>query len=106
MSDFVIILTTSDKKETLERIANYLVEQRLAACCQIIGLIESFYIYEGKFEHTDEYLCIIKTHSSLYNKVESAIKLLHNYKTPEIVEIDIQKLNLDYLKWMKEILNI
>lgn len=106
MSDFVIVLTTADSKETLKRIAMALIEQKLAACCQVLGPVESFYIFNERFENTSEYLCIIKTHKNLFCTVEATIKSLHTYKIPEIVEISLENASLDYLKWMSESLGM
>lgn len=106
MSEFVIVLTTSDSKKALKYMATVLIEQKLAACCQISSPIESFYKYENKFENTTEWLLIIKTHKKLFKEVESTIKSLHTYKTPEIVQIDIESASSDYREWMSKVLKI
>jgi periplasmic divalent cation tolerance protein len=106
MSGFIVVSTTADSKETLITIAKFLVEQELAACCQISGPIESFYIYKNKFENTKEWICIIKTHKSLFDEVKKAIKSLHTYEVPEIIQINIEDGDLDYFNWMKEALKL
>jgi periplasmic divalent cation tolerance protein len=106
MDGFIVVLTTADSKETLINIAKFLVEQKLAACCQVSSPIESFYIYKNKFENTKEWLCIIKTHKSLFDEVKKAIKSLHTYEIPEIIQINIEDGDFDYLNWMKETLKL
>ncbi|OSS41120.1 Periplasmic divalent cation tolerance protein CutA [Desulfurella amilsii] len=106
MSGFIVVLTTADSKETLVRISKFLVERKLAACCQISSPIESFYIYKNKFENTKEWLCIIKTHKNLFDEVQKVIKSLHTYETPEIIQINIEDGDVNYLNWMKEALKL
>ncbi|MGE4547732.1 MAG: divalent-cation tolerance protein CutA [Desulfurella sp.] len=106
MSSFIVVLTTADSKETLVRISKFLVEQKLAACCQISSPIESFYMYKNKFENTKEWICIIKTHKKLFDEVKKVIKSLHTYEVPEIIQINIEDGDIDYFNWMKEVLKL
>lgn len=100
MKTFIQISTTTETKEQAQKIAQYLVEQKLAACVQITGPIESTYRWKGKVETAKEWLCLIKTRASLFKKVESAIKKLHPYETPEIIAVPIIKGSREYLKWL------
>jgi periplasmic divalent cation tolerance protein len=76
------------------------VEQKLAACVQINGPIESTYRWKGKVETSTEWLCLIKTWEDLFGKVEAAIKKLHPYETPEIIAVPIVKGSKEYLTWL------
>lgn len=96
----IINCTTSSKVNALE-ISEYLIENKLAACVNIIPGIVSVYKWEGKIVEGQEFLMIIKTKQRLFKKVEKAICERHEYQLPEIVATPIIKGNKDYLKWLK-----
>jgi len=98
---FVQITTTTEKREDAERIARLLVEGRLAACVQIVGPIKSVYRWKGAVETAEEYLCLAKTRSDLYEAVEAAILDAHPYEVPEIVAVPIIAGSASYLAWLK-----
>ena len=100
MKTYIQISTTTDTKEQAQKIARHLVEQKLAACVQIAGPIESTYRWKGKVETANEWMCLIKTRASLFGKVETAIKQLHPYETPEIIAVPIIKGSSEYLRWL------
>jgi periplasmic divalent cation tolerance protein len=102
MKSYIQISTTTETKEQAKKIAQYLVETRLAACVQITGPITSVYRWKGKVENAQEWLCMIKTRKELFDKVETAIKKLHSYETPEIVTIPIVKGSKEYLIWLDD----
>ena len=64
--------------------------------------IESIYRWKGKVENAQEWLCLIKTRDDLYNKVETAIKKLHSYETPEIIAMPVVKGSKEYLSWIED----
>lgn len=100
MKSYIQISTTTETKEQAQKIAQYLVEKKLAACVQITGPIESTYPWKGKVETAEEWLCLIKTQENLFNQVEAAIKKLHPYETPEIIAVPIVKGSKEYLNWL------
>jgi periplasmic divalent cation tolerance protein len=102
MKSYIQITTTTETKEEAQKIANYLVEQKLAACVQITGPITSVYRWKGKVENTQEWLCMIKTREELFSKAETAIKKMHSYETPEIVAVPIVKGSKEYLIWLDD----
>jgi periplasmic divalent cation tolerance protein len=102
MMSFIQVMTTTETKEQAEAIARHLVEEKLAACVQISGPIESIYRWKGKVENVREWLCLIKTRDVFFDQVESAIKKLHSYETPEIIAVPITKGSREYLKWLDE----
>ena len=105
MKSYIQVTTTTETKEQAEKIARHLIETKLAACIQITGPIISIYRWKGKVENTQEWLCLIKTRESLFEKVETAIKKLHSYETPEIIVVPIIKGSREYLTWIDEELN-
>jgi len=100
--EFIQVMTTTETKEQAQVIARYLVEEKLAACVQITGAVESTYRWKGKVECAQEWVCLIKTREDLFLKVESAIKKLHSYEIPEIIAVPIIKGCKEYLKWLDE----
>jgi len=102
MKSYIQVTTTTETKEQAQKIAQYLVETKLAACVQITGPITSIYRWKGKVENTQEWLCLIKTREELFNKVETAIKKLHSYEIPEIIAVSIFKGSKEYLVWLDD----
>ena len=100
MRKYVQVITTTESKEDAERIAQVLVEKRLAACVQIIGPIASTYWWKEKIEKAEEWLCLIKTSKDLYQRLESTIRSLHSYEVPEIMAILVEKGSNDYFSWL------
>ncbi len=99
--EYIQVFTTTEKREDAEKIAKTLVEKRLAACVQIVGPIASTYWWKGNVDTAEEWLCFIKSKSSLYAKLEKAIKEIHPYETPEIIATPIFAGSKEYLDWLK-----
>jgi len=102
MPDYIQVVTTASSAEEARRIATALVEERLAACVQIAGPIESIYRWQGKVETATEWQCRIKTRGQHYESVEATIQRLHSYETPEIVAVPIIAGSEAYLKWLSD----
>jgi periplasmic divalent cation tolerance protein len=102
MTDKRIIFTTAGSREEARKIANALVERKLAACVNIVPQIESIYRWEGKVESAEEWLLIIKTNFSAFDRVRDTIKELHSYDLPECVSISVDDGSAEYLKWIGE----
>jgi periplasmic divalent cation tolerance protein len=101
---FIQIYLTIDNREKAEEIANSLVENRLAACVQISGPIQSIYHWAGKIEKSTEWKCSIKTTKDLYQEVRNLIKSKHSYEIPEIFSQEIAEVDHDYEKWLRKAL--
>lgn len=84
----LIYITTSDKKEARE-IGCKLVEERLAACINIIDNMESIYWWEGKLEESNECVLIAKTHYSKVKKLTKRVVELHSYECPCVISLTI-----------------
>ncbi|GAB4479281.1 MAG: divalent-cation tolerance protein CutA [Anaerolineae bacterium] len=98
-------MTTTSTKEQAQQIARALLQRHLAGCVQIVGPITSLYWWEDEIEEAEEYLCIIKTQVTLYEGLESFLKAIHPYQTPEIIGVTVNKGSQDYLDWLTDILN-
>ena len=102
MNEFVQVVTTTEREEDARRIADLLVEKRLAACVQIVGPITSVYRWKGQVESAQEWQCQIKTRQSLLDDLFDAIRAAHPYEVPEIVALPIVAGSQEYLTWLEE----
>ena len=92
--EYCIVNTTASNREEAVRISKFLVENKLAACCNIIENVTSVYNWNSRINEDSEVLIIMKTKVSLYDKVEEEIKRLHSYDVPEIIfEEEIKRLH-------------
>ncbi|SRR5579871_5244440 len=102
MTDKRIVLTTAGSEEEARKVAQHLVEHRLAACVNIIAPVESVYRWQGKVESTREWLLLVKTTATAFSAVRSAIGELHSYELPECVCLAIEDGSPAYLQWIAE----
>jgi len=100
MTNARIVLTTIGSKESAGKLAEQLVERRMAACVNIVGPIRSVYRWKEKLEHEDEYLLLIKTTTTHATQLQAAFKELHSYELPECVELAIDGGSAEYLAWL------
>jgi periplasmic divalent cation tolerance protein len=100
MYDFQIVLTTCGDREIAERIAHRLVEQRLAACVNILPGVQSVYRWQGAVQSEPEILLLIKTKGPLIHQVQSTIASLHPYEVPELLVLPISSGSDAYMAWM------
>lgn len=100
--DFQMVLCTCPDYEMAEKLATLAVNDKLAACVNILPNITSIYRWQGKVEKTQEYLLIIKSQKNKYNQIEELIKINHPYQIPEIIASPIINGLVEYLTWIKE----
>ena len=100
MSTYLQVMTTTETREDARTVARSLVEQRLAACVQIIGPITSTYWWKDEITEDQEYLCLVKTTHAAYHAVEAAIKAVHPYDVPEIMAMPVAAGSSEYLEWL------
>ncbi len=96
----LVTLCTVPDREVGERIARVLVEERLAACTNLLPGVASTYRWEGKIEQANECLLLIKTTGARFEALKNRIKTLHPYETPEIIALPITHGDDSYLKWI------
>lgn len=101
MEGILQVSTTIDSRDAAQRIAESLVEQRLAACVQVAGPNSSTYRWEGAIETAEEWLCLIKTRQELYPELEQAILALHSYAVPEILAVPVVSGHAAYTDWVR-----
>jgi periplasmic divalent cation tolerance protein len=100
--EHIQVVTTASSADEARRIATALVEERLAACVQIVGPIESIYRWQNKIETATEWQCSIKTRRHHYDAIEAVIRRLHSYDVPEILAVPIVAGSEAYLKWLSD----
>jgi len=98
-SNIVVLITTS-REEEAQSIAGLLLNQRKAACVNIMPRVDSLFWWQGKPDSAWESLLIVKTKASLLPKIVSLVKETHSYEVPEIIGLPIIGGNEDYLKWI------
>ena len=103
MTDKIVVLVTCGSAKEARRIARAVVEQRMAACANIVtSPVESVYRWKGRVESAKEFLLIIKTTQSRFAKLKVEVKRLHSYDVPEIIALPIAAGGIDYLNWISE----
>jgi periplasmic divalent cation tolerance protein len=100
--DYIVVFITTSSLEEAKKIANHLVENKIAACINIVEKINSTFFWKGNIENYDESLLIVKTKRSLFSKLKEEVKKLHSYTVPEIIAIPIVEGSEDYLNWIDE----
>lgn len=96
----IVYITTSGLIES-KKIAKMLLEEKLAACINIIPTVESIYLWKGKIEEDSESIMVVKTRSELVENVIKKVEEVHSYEIPCVLEITLNKGSKPYLKWMK-----
>jgi len=102
MSVPMVVLVTCGSEEEAAKIANSLVEERLAACVNMISPVRSIYRWEGKIWDEKEWMLIIKTQKRSFEELEKKVKSLHSYSVPEVIALPIVEGSASYLKWLEE----
>lgn len=100
MEPAVLVYTTYPSLVEAENAGRSLVEQRLAACVNILPGMISHYWWEGAIERGQEVVMLIKTRASLSESVRDAVKAMHSYTTPAILVLAIESVDPTYLGWL------
>jgi periplasmic divalent cation tolerance protein len=99
-SDFVVVFVTMPDGDTAARVGRVLVEERLAACVNVIPGLRSIYEYGGKVCDDAEVLCLFKTRRDVYPALRDRLTGLHPYEVPEIIAVPLAEGNAPYLAWL------
>ena len=100
MERAVLVYTTWPSIVEAEQAGRKIVEERLAACVNILPGMVSHYRWQGKVERAEEAVMLIKTRASQAGKVTAAVKDVHSYETPAIMVVAIESLDPDYHRWI------
>jgi periplasmic divalent cation tolerance protein len=99
-ADFLVVLVTMPDGDTAARVGRTLVEEKLAACVNVIPGLRSIYEYDGKLCDDAEVLCLFKTRRQLYPALRDRLTALHPYQVPEIIALTLAEGNAAYLAWL------
>ena len=99
-SEPIVVLMTAANREEANQIAELLVSARLAACVQILPEIESVYRWHDEVKREKEILFLAKTTRSRFDELESKVRALHSYETPEIIAVPVTDSSAAYLGWL------
>ncbi|MFZ4555728.1 MAG: divalent-cation tolerance protein CutA [Pseudanabaena sp.] len=103
-SELIVVMTTVPDLNLANDIAKTLVEEKLAACVQVLPSMTSTYIWDEKLCQESEHLVLIKTIASNYESLAARLSSLHPYEVPEIIALPAIAVEQNYLLWAKSIL--
>ena len=98
--DKIVAIITTSSEEEAQGIAELLINQRKAACVNIVPRVNSLFWWEGKLDSAQESLLIVKTKASLFPEIVEIVKGVHSYEVPEIIALPIIDGSEGYLKWL------
>ncbi len=102
MTNCIVVLITAPKEEEAVQIAKNLIDERLAACVNIVKNIRSLYRWKGAVEDEGEVLMIVKTQETLFENLKNRVRQLHSYSVPEIIALPMIHGFEDYVQWIRE----
>jgi len=102
MSDFISVYIVAGSHDEAGAIAAALIDEKLAACVNILPDLHSIYRWRGKVERADETALIAKTTADKFEAVQKRVKELHSYGCPCVVAWPIVAGNEDYLAWIRD----
>jgi periplasmic divalent cation tolerance protein len=100
VKECIVVLVTAPDAEAAARIARTLVEEKLAACGNVVPGLRSIYRWQGKVEDASEALLLVKTTRERFKEIVDRVRAIHPYKLPEIVALPIAAGYDEYLDWI------
>jgi periplasmic divalent cation tolerance protein len=101
MTGEIVILCTCSSAEESQRIASRLLEDRLAACVNVVPSVRSYYWWQGAIEWGDEHVLLIKSTAALFPAVQESVRQTHSYEVPELLALPVLAGSADYLSWLR-----
>src|SRR5882672_6477010 len=95
--EFVVVLVTASSGDEAVQIGRALVEDRLAACANVVGPIRSIYRWEGAVEDAAEHLLVIKARAADFAALEALVRELHSFDVPEVIALPLRAGSAPYL---------
>jgi periplasmic divalent cation tolerance protein len=99
-SEYVVLFITTAADEEAQLISRVLLEQRKAACINIVPRVSSLFWWQGSIDSAQESLLVVKTRASLVAEIVQLVKEIHSNDVPEIIALPIVAGNQDYLEWL------
>jgi len=100
--DALVMISTAGSEKEARRIARTLVEDRLAACVNVIPGMTSFFFWGGKFCRQKEALIVVKTVGKRSKEIINKIKKMHGYEVPEVISLKVHEGEKNYLHWLNK----
>jgi periplasmic divalent cation tolerance protein len=100
MPPIISVHITASSRPEADKIAKALVNEKLAACVNIVPAVHSVYRWEGKIEESDEILLIAKSRAELFEPLRKLVKALHSYECPCIVAMPVTAGHQPFLDWV------
>jgi periplasmic divalent cation tolerance protein len=101
MTDKIVVLSTCASEAEAETLARSMVEQRLAACVNVIPRVRSFYRWKGALESAEEWLLLIKSSRDRFHELMAALEKAHSYEVPEVLALQVVDGAANYLNWIE-----
>ncbi len=102
MTDALVVLVTAPTPERAAEIARAVVEERLAACGNVVPGVRSIYRWEGKVQDDPEALLVLKTTRARFESLRARVLALHPYEVPEVIALPVEAGSAPYLDWIAE----
>ena len=102
MTDALVVLVTTPTPERAAELARALVEERLAACGNVVPGLRSIYRWEGKVQDDAEALLVLKTTRGRFEALRDRVLALHPYEVPELLVLPVAGGGAAYLAWVRE----
>lgn len=97
---YIVVFSTAPNGDEAARIGRAVVEEGLAACCNIIPGVRSIYTWKGAVCDEPEVMCVFKTRTPLFERLRNRIKELHPYEVPEVISVAVAGGLPEYLGWI------
>jgi periplasmic divalent cation tolerance protein len=97
---YVVLFITTEADEEAQLISRVLLEQKKAACVNIVPEVSSLFWWRGKIDSSRESLLVVKTRASLVGEIVQLVKRIHSSDVPEVIALPIVGGNRDYLDWI------
>ena len=99
MTNKIVVFSTCGSAAEAERLALQLIEEKLAACVNIVAPVKSFYRWEGVIQEAQEWMLIVKTSRDLFEALRALLEGAHSYELPEVLAIPVIDGSPNYLRW-------
>jgi len=100
--EVLLVLSTFPEAATARRIARQLVEEKHAACANVLPGVQSIYRWQGKVEEAGETLVFFKTAAGRFEALQTALRQMHPYEVPEIIAFSVTQGLPQYLQWISD----
>jgi periplasmic divalent cation tolerance protein len=97
----VVVFVTASSADEAGRIGRTLVEERLAACVNVVGPLRSIYRWEGAVHDEAEHLLVVKARRDDVDALAARVRTLHSYAVPEVIALDVVAGSAPYLDWVR-----